>query len=170
MTMTMNLNLYDMSRVNSNYRGYYMNKDGEIYSSKSGSGNLVRLHGSNTSSGRYYTLNGRTYRHDALKDQFMHRHDFIQEVHKPLQNVANTVTLGSARAHAASTEVGVSAKGFIIGRIQGNSIVLGSQPKIHVTLHSVNSEMERLANAHPGVKFVRLKIDGSVVAGGIKWE
>lgn len=162
------INVYDMSRVSTNYRGYYMDRDGGIYSAKASPSRLTRLAGSLTASGRYFTLNGRSYRHDTLKSQFVGRPDFKQEFSVGVD--LTPAKTSSDRSHAASTEAGIAAKGYIIGRAQGNAIVLGSQPAIHLTLKSVNSEMERLANAHPGVKFVRLKVDGSVVAGGVRWE
>lgn len=163
------VSVYDMSRVSSNYKGYYMDATGEIYSAKASVGRLLRLSGSNTVSGRYYTLNQRSYRHDSLKSQFLNRLDFKQEFAKPVA-VAEARVSSSDRSHAATIDAGVSAKGYLIGRVQGNAIVLGSQPAVHLTLKSVNSEMERLAGAHPGVKFVRMKIDGSVVSGGVRWE
>ena len=166
--MISGMNLYEMARMNGVFAGYYMNKDGEIYSTKSASGALERLAGSNTASGRYYTLNGLSYRHDWLKNQTMTRLDFEQEVNQAVKPAQ--VASPANRSHASTTEAGIVAKGYMIGRVNGHSIVLGSQPKIHLTLQSVNSEMERLAGSHPGVKFVRLKIDGSVVAGGVKWE
>lgn len=163
------VSVYDMSRVSSNYKGYYMDAAGEIYSALPGRAWMIRLSGSNTASGRYYTLNQRSYRHDALKSQFLNRLDFKQEFSKPVE-VTEARVSSSDRSHAATIDAGVSAKGYLIGRVQGNAIVLGSKPAIHLTLKSVNSEMERLASVHPGVKFVRMKIDGSVVSGGVRWE
>ena len=161
-------NVFDMKRVNSVFVGYYMDANGEVYSAKAVQGRLTRLAGSNTASGRYYTLNGRSYRHDWLKAQIMTRLDFKQEVSQAVK--AAQVASPADRSHASTVEAGIAAKGYMIGRLQSNAIVLGSEPKIHTTLKSVNSEMERLAGVYPGVKFVRLKIDGSVVAGGVKWE
>lgn len=167
--MIQGLNVFDMKRVNGIFAGYYMNDAGEIYSAKAARGTLVRLTGSNTASGRYYTLNGRSYRHDWLKTQIMTRLDFKQEVSQGVKAAAQA-TSPANRSHASTTEAGISAKGYLVGRVTGDAIVLGSKPKIHLTLASVNSEMERLAGQYPGVKFVRLKVDGSVVAGGVKWE
>lgn len=165
--MLSGLNVYDMSRVSSSFHGYYMTKEGDIYSAKAAPGRLVRLMGSPTASGRYFTLNGTSYRHDRLKAQMQTRLDFKQEF---ASSPASVQPQPKDRAHADSTDAGVSAKGYLIGRVTGDAIVLGSKPKIHLTLKSVNSEMERLAGQYPGVKFVRLKVDGSVVAGGVKWE
>lgn len=157
-------NVYDMSRFASNYKGYFMDKDGEIYSTKRVTGGMVRMLGSNTASGRYYTLNGMSYSHARLVREIQSQKDFKAEMQSP------QVSSADQRAHAESTQAGLDAKGYIIGKLSGDTVILGSKPKIHLTLKSVNSEMERLAQAHPGVKFIRLKIDGSVVLGGMKWE
>ena len=158
-----------MSRVSANFKGYYMSNDGEIYSAKATLGRLTRLAGSNTASGRYYTLNGQSYRHDRLKTMVMQSAHFKQEFVTPIERTPDRLQV-TMRVHAESVDAGVAKKGYIIARVQGKALVLGSEPKIHLTIGSVNSEMERLANAHPGVKFVRLKIDGSAVAGGVRWE
>ena len=42
--------------------------------------------------------------------------------------------------------------------------------EIHTTEKSVNAELERLAAAHPGTKYVRMKIDGALTVGAKIWE
>lgn len=50
------------------------------------------------------------------------------------------------------------------------TVEFSANPKIHTDTQSVKTEMSRLANAFPGVKFVSVVIDLSVVKVNIDWS
>ena len=74
------------------------------------------------------------------------------------------------RSHAKSLAEGIKERGYIIGQVQKEALVFGSQPQVHTTLQSVKSEIERLAGKTPGLQLVYLKIEGSVRAAAMVWE
>jgi len=167
--------------------GYYMSKDGAVFSTNGSTGVLRQLNGSRTSSGHYYTLKTNTYRHDQLfakakaHAQFLtHTSGITREDVQMQRAVAQTAEairdlhLGDipagVRAHAPSVHDGITRKGVLLGTVDGDILVFGSKPKLHLTEASWRDEAERIAKLKPGLKVVAFKIIGSVVAKGVHWE
>jgi hypothetical protein len=63
----------------------------------------------------------------------------------------------------------ISTGGWIIGAVSAGVFSVNAKPKVHTSAGSVNSEMERLAKQYPTRIFVKLKVEGMVVASGVKW-
>ena len=174
-------NMFPLSLVLPSVRKdtYYMAADRSVFSNARGK--LVRLHGSHGYGGKTFS-----FRRVQGSGTFTERASVIEtlatqhsqfKAHTSLGisiNLPSTTkvpaTARADRSHAASVEDGIKSKGYIIARVHKGHLVFGSEPPIHLTAASVKSEMERLAMAHPGVKFVELKITQSVVAGGVSWE
>jgi hypothetical protein len=162
-------NLFPLNNTCSAGSGYFMNALGQVFSTKSG--NLLRLSGSTTKSGRYYTLNGRTHREDQLVFGAKRHKDFTRETSPaPVVNVVDAPVLGARRSYATSMQEAIKLRGTMIATVQGEKLVFGTDPKIHTTEQSWREEMARLATVSPGTKFVAVKIVQSVVAGNISWE
>lgn len=162
--------------------GYYIDREGAVYSTRGRNGKLSRLFGSSTLSGRYFSLQGKygstSFRADDLAKTACHHKDFNQHTADEITMASlgvdvNKIKVKSKvqgpRNHAADVDAGIAARGSIIGRVHKGHLVFGSEPKIHTTEQSVKDEMQRLAVQYPGVKFVELKIAKSVVAGGVTW-
>lgn len=174
--------LFPLHLIGSNIGGaYFMDATGNVYSNRTG--NLVQLRGSRTNSGTYYKFGqqwGSGWRHDTLVARAKAHKEWA--AHTAPKLFANAPQLDVAagamekfvkvpkRDHAETVEIGVKLKGSIIARIHKGKLVFGSDPKIHTTSRSLEDEMLRLAQSHPGVKFVELKCERSVVAGGLSWE
>jgi hypothetical protein len=79
----------------------------------------------------------------------------------------------SDRKHAKNVAEGLSGKGWVIAQVAVHNgeqfLLFGSKPAIHLASDSVKAEMARLATAKPGVKFVSLRVDSTLVSGGLVW-
>ena len=182
--------LFPLEKLNRNWSKYYMNAGGQVFSVKTTTAPRL-LNGSTSAQGRHYSLspsNGfspDTIRADALVRRAKTHVDFKKETvltvepkwphDSPFNNLESEKVdayrdqIGE-RNHAASVADGIKARGYLIGQVQGEAIVFGSKPKIHTTLKSVKSEIERLANKTPGLQLIYLKIEGSVRAASLVWE
>jgi hypothetical protein len=192
-------NLFPMQLVLTGSQGYFMDADGEIWSERARKGSLVKLAGSRTPSGRYVTLAtnarfGQAYKLEQLQRQARAHADWTKHVLTLAQTATlSKVDLASAlglkgpvaakvapsiaaalkaaeRHHAASVDAGIKARGWIIGTVNEGAITFGLNPAIHTVEQSVNDEIDRLAKLRPGVKFVKLQIQGAVTAGSVVWE
>lgn len=169
-------------------QGYYMDANYNVYSARTG-GRPLPIQGSVTGGHRYYRFSGSSanFRHDVLKNAAKSHSRFAAETANPVpawapaatgnpvadavRRVQTTQAAASApRSHAANLEAGIAGKGWIIARVDGNSLSLSSSPQVHLTDGSVRDELQRLAIQKPGTKYVSLKIGDAVVAGGITWQ
>lgn len=170
-------NLFPLSLVLPSVRKdtYYMAADRSVFSKARGK--LVRMLGSHGYGGKTFSFqraqgSGTFTERATVVESLATRHSQFT-AHTSLGisiNLPSTTKVPANRSHAESVEDGIKSKGSIIARVHKGHLVFGSEPPIHLTAASVKSEMERLATAHPGVKFVELKIAQSVVAGGVSWE
>jgi len=164
--------LFPLERVETLMKGYYMDGKGEVYSTKR-SGTPQRMHGSATTSGTYLTLNGRSFSKTQLQRQAM-AHPYFKMETSVAPYVAATPAAPAAvtqRSHASTLADGIRARGWVIAKVavvQGEEALLfGSKPAVHTTQASVDAELTRLATLNPGTKYVKLKIDGGLLLGGL---
>jgi hypothetical protein len=132
--------------------------------------------GAKTSQGRVYTLDRRTYTSTFLVVLAKKHKDFYVDT-RIITVTENTKMLKgspSDRSHAKSLQEGLDYKGWVIAQVSVHDgvqhLLFGSQPAIHITPGSVTSELQRLATSKPGVKFVSLKVDRTLVSGGLVWN
>lgn len=164
-------NLFPLNNINSRFSGYLMDADDNIYTTKNKFQTPTTMTGSRTSSGHYFTLNKNTYRRDFLVNAARNHRLFKSETAAPqVAVVSEVVKSNDKRSYAKDLDEGIKLRGVMIAAVENGKLVFSSEPKIHTTEQSYRSEMERLANTKPGMKFVSVKITGSVVAGGVKWE
>lgn len=168
-------NLFPLELVG-NYKGYYMDAECALYSTKRGT--LSRVFGSTSSGGyrseRRYTLNGISYTESWLRRVAMAHSSFGTETKTVITAKSIGAELpkaaGDVRAHAPNLEAGIKAKGYMIGTLQNGMISFAKVPAVHTTEGSAKSEAERLARELPGTKFIYVKVMGSAMAGGVTWE
>lgn len=120
-----------------------------VYSRRSGT--QSRLNGSvNSSNVRTYTLQTTGYYPAKIRED---------RLIAALNQGSNSTNMGS-----------VNSRGWIIGSVNGNQFSFSSNPRVHDTENSVNTEIERLAKTNPGTKFVKVRIEAYVQAGGVSWS
>lgn len=173
--------LFDLSKCDVQWQGYWMNGSDEIFSTKMG-GNPRRMTGSRTVSGTYFTFSrngsGNSYNKTQITGRARLHRDFAKETAilvvskdeliKPRAAVALEKMVG--RDHAVTPQEGIKQKGYIIGSLVGDALLFGSKPQVHTTLKSVKAEMERLAAKSPGRTMIYCKIEGSCRAASMVWE
>lgn len=128
-----------------------------VYSRKGGT--QSRLYGSvNISNVRSYTLQ------TTLRNPVKIREDRLR------QAVRQAVSTGAVPTVNSTNTGEVNSRGWIIGSVDGNQFSFSTTPRVHETENSVNTEIERLAKANPGRRFVKVKIEAYVQAGGVNWS
>lgn len=169
------LHLFPLINVHARYEGYFMAKDGTVYStkrSKKASDAPYKMIGSGYGSMKYYTLNNDSIDGHSLTRRAKAHKDFNKETSGsvPIEAVVSS----TKRSHASAVDEGIKGRGFVIAQVAvhdgAEHLLFGSKPAIHMTEASFKDEMQRLAMAMPGTKFVALKVVTSVVSGGVQWE
>ena len=163
--------LFPLTWLESFFAGYYMDAKGDVYSTRRGF--PARMTGSSTSSGVYLTLNGRSQSKTALQRRAMSHPSFKEETSGPVKAVVSPggLPVTVKRDHASSLAEGIAKRGWLVAKValvQGEEALLfGSKPKVHTSQASVDDELARLATLNPGTKYVKLKIEGGLVLGGL---
>ncbi len=141
---------------------YFISATGDVYSTKRGQAAVMYGNGNH-----YVTLSNMTYDKRTLLRQAKEHHEW------PSHMLPNSIKIESAPAKTVPTKAAPApapSAGYVIATQTKDGLIFGSKPKVHLTLQDVKVEMLRLATLNPGVKFIRLKIDGSVIAGAVTWE
>ena len=133
---------------------YFFDTDTRTVKSRK-SGSLSTIYGAIKGSHRWYSFMNRygravSIREDSLKQAVMKYTD-------------TTVS-------APATNGATSKHGWIIGSVTGSQYSFSTTPRVHETENSVNTEIERLAKANPGKRFVKVRIEAFVQAGGVSWS
>jgi len=173
--------LFPLSKLDSWLKDYFVSVDGKFFSTKqSVDGRQMQGAGCSTPYLRSYTMAGMSREGSSLYRRAKQHVDFILETRMPAPVVSRPVdarTLRGSpadRSHAKSVDEGLAGKGWVIAQVESYNgqqfLQFGSKPTIHLSDGSVKAEMKRLATMKPGVKFVSLKVDSTVVTGGVVWE
>lgn len=167
--------VFPLSKCKPNWHSYFMAADGTIYSTRKSPMAYV-IRGSNG----YVTLGSVTSSRGMVVHVAKRHSDFKMETAAklvPPPSVVKTIAKTTAktdktyRHHAKSLHAGVDLKGWIIGEVTPTgALLLSKEPKVHLDEVSVKNELERLALAHPAVRFISLKVDHCVIANGISWS
>lgn len=175
------MNLFPLIKVNARYEGYFLSKEGAVYSTKRSSklsDAPYKMAGSGYGYLKYYTLNKVSVDGNSLLRLAKAHKDFNADVMSPVITKLNSSLASQAgagkRSHAQDVAQGIKERGFVIAQVAMHDgkehLLFGSKPAIHMTEASYRDEMTRLAAQKPGAKFVALKIVASVVSGGVQWE
>lgn len=150
--------LYPLSRVQTSYVGYYLDKGGSIWSTKrTGSPQQLKKFAKYD----YYSLfvNGRSrilYGHDIRN--VMKSSDYISWL-KNQPNITDQTPFASS-----------ATKQYIIGSLRSGYFSFSSAPKIHSSEMTAKVETERLARSNPGTTYVYLELKGKCTVGGVQWS
>lgn len=189
--------LFPLTKLSTALTGYFIDKEGQVYSTK-GSKGLQRLQGSQPQKygPRYFTLANRTYVQSSLIEQAKAHPDFKAEttpapapvktaafpgskasttqsfadVLRTAQAVNTAISRPTITDYAKTTDEALTGRGSMIAAIKNGAFVFDANPVIYTSVPSLKSEMERLAKANPGVRYVSFTITGSVVAGAVDWS
>lgn len=177
-------NLFPLKHVEQRLEGYYFDAAGSVYSAKAVKGEFSKLTGTRNASGHYYTLNRCSYRADSLLRRAREHRQWSSEMGDDIldrirtraeaasRKVSPVATGGtpSNRSYALSMDGAVKSHAVLIASIKDDSLIFGTDPKLHDMESSWKDEMKRLALAVPGTKFVALQIVAAVQVEGLKWE
>lgn len=171
--------LFPLTLIDSRLTSYFMDADGGVYSTRQ-TGLPKKLLGSRSSYSRYYTLAGRTHEAGTLFHRAKQHIEFVKHTSKPSAvdvikaAVKSAPKTSSARSHAETVSQGIAKRGWVIAKVAMHDgklhLQFGSKPAIHLTEDSYTSELTRLAQEHPGVQFVAVRIEKAVIAGGLAWS
>ena len=153
--------------------GYYMDKDGNIWSTKGRAGAPTKLMGSSTPSGRYYTLNKRTHRAEDIRRRAVHHGKFALETTPSTSQPAvapHPCAAALPQGRTKSARAMAEAKGFILATLSPNDrLVFGTDPVFHLTSETAKAEAERIAGI-TGAEVVMLGVIGKVKVQKAVWE
>jgi hypothetical protein len=136
--------LYPLMRVESRLRGYFINTEGEVFSTRITNVPRKLLGNYVANDDRYYMLNNRSYLGRMLLKRARANEDFIAET--------TTVPV------AESVSIGIAGRGFVLATVQNGKMIFEGDPKIYLTEQSYRDEMARIASTNPDKKVVALKI------------
>lgn len=164
--------LFPLQALGDHYAQYYMTITGCVVSFKQ------RLHGvllTNQKTLQYRTgwsvstqvLFQRAQRHALWKQ--MSDTSSINQTPTKVETKPAQDGVKVPRVHTTLSEAIKGSIGYIVASFNGRELSVSPDPAVHVTLASVNDEIERLAKLNPGVTFVRLAIENSATLGKLVW-
>lgn len=164
------LNLFPLNKLGDRVLdGYFMDADGNVYSTRA-SKLPKMMRGSRVDSKVYYTCsyyNGRfSTRYDGAKlfERAKRNKSFV--LHTSGGPFSGTATQPQA---PNQFEIGLAAKGWMIASVIAKKVsIVGNE--IYLTPDLTHAALVKAAQEKPGVKFVSLKIDRTVVANGLVWN
>ena len=153
-------NLFDLSKLGSHYKGYFVDKNGMVYSNKQGTLRALKISAPSNTFHKYWNLSTNGYSNPIRTDRF----DNMLKNSNEYRTFVNSAKMTGAFAPSAS------AKGYIVGSVTSSGVSFSSNPKVHVSEASARSECERLASSYKGKTFMYVEIKGTVKASGFDWN
>lgn len=152
-------NLFDLSKLGAQYNGYFVDREGKVYSNKQGTLRALKVSAPANTFNKYWNLSTNGYaqavRTDRL-EEMLNRSDEYRSFVKDAKSV--------------SAPAAVMSKGFIVGSVSSEGVSFSSRPKVHASEASARAECERLATTNKGKTFMYVEIKGSVKASGVNWS
>ena len=152
-------NLFDLSKLGAGYKGYFVDRDGKVYSNKQGTLRALKISAPSNTFHKYWNLSRDGYSHSVRADRFedmLNRSDEFRSYAR------------GAKVTGAFTPVG--GKGYIVGSVTNGGVSFSSNPKVHTNEASARTECERLASSYKGKTFMYVEIKGTVKASGFDWN
>lgn len=151
-------NLFDLSKLDSRLRGYFVDYEGKVFSNKHG-GVFREMIASGNGSNKYWNFSNNgcrdSIRVDRLVRMLNHNHEY--------RSFASAAKALGVTAEAMN-------KGFIIGSVSSQGVSFSKRPKVHTSEASARAECERLAISNKDKSFMYVEIKGSVKASGVNWS
>jgi hypothetical protein len=152
-------NLFDLSKLDSRLRGYFVDYEGKVYSNKQGV--FREMIASRNGSNKYWNFSNNGCKHSIRADRLVrglnHNHEY--------RSFAS-----AAKALGVTAPAEAMNKGFIVGSISPQGVSFSNRPKVHTTEASARAECERLAILFTHKTFMYVEIKGSVKASGVNWS
>lgn len=152
-------NLFDLSKLGAQYNGYFVDREGKVYSNKQGTLRALKVSAPSNTFNKYWNLSTNGYAQAIRTDRF-----------EEMLNRSDEYRSFVKAPKSDSAPAAIMSKGFIIGSVSSDSVSFSSRPKVHTTEASARAECERLAIANKGKTFVYVEIKGSVKATGVNWS
>ena len=153
-------NLFDLSKLGSHYRGYFVDRDGKVYSNKQGTLRALKISAPSNTFHKYWNLSNNGYAQAVRTDRF----DEMLNRSDEFRSFVNAAKMTGAFAPVAG------GKGYIVGSVTSGGVSFSSNPKIHTSEASARTECERLASSYKGKTFMYVEIKGTVKASGFDWK
>lgn len=163
--------VFPLKNIDVYMSGYYMDREGGVWSTRRRhSAYPVKLAGSLTPSGRYYTLNGRTHRADDVFRRASQHKDFMTHTGGAAGALPAQLAKSDLQGRTASATEAVSKKGYLLATLTPTGkLVFGTTPMFHTSDVTAKAEAERVAGL-TGTEIVMLKIVGKVKVQKAVWE
>lgn len=162
-------NLFDLSKLDSRFRGYFVDAEGKVYSNKLGFFRALKPSAPRNGYNKYwnFSANGRA---QAIRiDRFARMLGLNDEYRSFAKAAKAAKELAAVAADSAATPAAMS-NGFIVGTVLPHGVSFSDRPKVHTTEASARAECERLAILNKGKTFMYVEIKGSVKASGVNWS
>ena len=153
-------NLFDLSKLGSHYKGYFVDNRGMVYSNKQGSLKALKVSAPSNTFHKYWNLSHNGYANPVRTDRF----DSMLNNSNEFRTFVNAAKVTGAFAPAAH------GKGYIVGSVTSSGVSFSSNPKVHTSEASARTECERLASSYKGKTFMYVEIKGTVKASGFNWS
>lgn len=147
---------FDLSLINPRLRKYYVDKDLNVYSIKTGSLKALKRTSWKGFNGWFFSYEGMRISYSTERfNNYVSNNVYFNDWKKGNEMNKNVNVL----------------KGFIIGSVAENGDVsFAIRPVVHQTENSARVECERLALANKGKTFMYVEVKGTVRASGVTWS
>ncbi len=176
-------NMFPLNIFGSRFAGYYVSREGEIWSTRSTRAGkpLYKMKGSVSKSrsrpGRYehhQTTNQiapvRKRRYVTLNHMTFFVDNLVQRARSDARWDKETAAVQESNTNVANNASVSNVGQFIVGRNNAaGQLTVAETPKVHDSEASAKTEAQRLATLNPGMSFVVLRVMASVVTGGVQW-
>lgn len=168
--------VFALSIIDRYMDGYFVDRDLNVWSTKGRT--PARLSGTQTPSGRYFTLNKRTHRALDLQRKVRLHPNFLNETSSQVVATVNARTVVAQGGLPVSLPPGrtksprqaAASKGYMLATINPNDkLVIGTEPVFHLDEATAKTEAERVASLN-GSEVLVLKIVGKVKVQKAVWE
>ena len=153
-------NLFDLAKLGSQYRGYFVDREGKVYSNKQGALRALKISAPSNTFHKYWNLSTNGYSSPVRTDRF----DNMLNRSDEYRTFVKAAKVTGAFAPSAT------AKGYIVGSVTNSGVSFSSNPKVHTSEASARTECERLASSYKGKTFMYVEIKGTVKASGFNWS
>lgn len=147
--------LFELNIVHPSYRGYFVDKELNLYSTRSGQ--LTRLVGFSRPS---LYIGGKNKSTMLVKTQILRNSEFqkFMKLSVPRQEISVDTSSNSV------------AKGvFVIAVVRDNVPLFSKNPVLHKTEDSAITEIKRLVSENPGEMFAYFECKGLAKYSGVTW-
>ena len=154
-------NLFDLSKLDPLFHGYFVDREGKVYSNKLGFFRALKPSASRNTSNKYWRLSANGCAHAIRTDRLVRMLN---------RNHAYRSFANATKELSVTTPATTMSKGFIVGTLSSQGVSFSNRPKVHTSEASARAECERLAMLKTHETFMYVEIKGRVTASGVNWS